>query len=158
MFVNIDIYSKNIKSLNQFTKLLFNTMSVEKLNYKSVYKYFYKKNSRKVFTVLKSPHVNKKSQEQFEYFIFSNKVMIETFQIFKILIVLKKLQQVTGFDVAIKIKFQINSLKNSNCLLRTLRPTSYKLKLQKSKNTCDKSFMNYLKLFDAYGSLEKKSK
>ena len=103
MFVNIDIQSKNIKSLTQFTKLLSNLMFIEKLNVKSVSKHSYnKKTYRKIFTVLKSPHVNKKAREQFQ--LCSYKRLLDIYSsTAKTVDALMKLELPSGVDVEIKV-------------------------------------------------------
>ena len=60
MFIILSIYSKNLNSLTNFLKFFF-------------------------LSVLKSPHVNKKSQEQFEYYIYTKQLKIHVFQIAKFL-------------------------------------------------------------------------
>ena len=51
------------------------------------------KNKNKIFTVLKSPHVNKKSREHFIYKNFNQKIEIvffNIFQLFNFFIIIKK--------------------------------------------------------------------
>ena len=70
MFINIKISSKNKKSLQNFLKVF--ELFCEKKNLKSntFIKYFsQKQKTSNIYTILKSPHVNKKAQEQFEYSI-----------------------------------------------------------------------------------------
>ena len=115
MFVNLQIKSKNQNSLKTFKKSFLKLNNFKKLNLKNVYKLFLKKNHKKIFTILKSPHVNKISQEQFESKTSFAQVNLSSLQIFKMLVFLKKMQTIAGFDVNINVKFILNS-KSSNLL------------------------------------------
>ena len=109
MFVNLQIKSKNQNSLKKFLKIFLKLNNFKKLKLKNIFKLFLKKNHRTIFTILKSPHVNKVSQEQFEFNISFIQVNLTGSQIFKLLMFLKKIQVITGFDVNINIKFVLNS-------------------------------------------------
>jgi len=64
---HLTFYSKNKKSLkNAFYLINSRTTKIKK--------YFQKKAKRSVITILKSPHVNKTAQEQFESHIFSRQL------------------------------------------------------------------------------------
>lgn len=60
----LTVLSKNLKSLTSFFKFLYKFFKV--LDISAVKKYLRRKNTKQVFTILKSPHVNKTAQEQFE--------------------------------------------------------------------------------------------
>ena len=66
---------------------------------------------RILYTVLKSPHVNKKAQEQFEYRLHKRQISFYWFQSFKMLMLLKKVQTKLFPDVKIKIRFMLNTSK-----------------------------------------------
>ena len=85
MFITLSIYSKNLNSLTNFLKFFYKlkTNKVLKLNFFSIQS----QKNKKVFflSVLQSPHVNKKSQEQFNYHIYNKQLKIHVSQIAKFL-------------------------------------------------------------------------
>ena len=72
---SVTITSRNKNSTNDFF-LFFNENTVYKSNV--IKKYFQKKIEKKRLTILKSPHVNKKAQEQFESRLFKKQFTIHT--------------------------------------------------------------------------------
>ena len=154
MFVNLQIKSKNINSLKRFIQLLVQLNNSKKLGLKSILKYFSKKSQRKIFTILQSPHVNKTSQEQFEYNLKSIQLSINSLQFFKILVILKKLQKKIGFDIKLVTKLIINTRSKKKILLKNLYFSHYKVKSHNSKNLYYSSLKNYLNLLDIYGTLK----
>ena len=59
MFVDITFKSKNKNSILEFLKIFKNFSKNEKLQLKRALTFLQNKEYKKVFTVLKSPHVNK---------------------------------------------------------------------------------------------------
>jgi len=119
MFINVKITSKNQNSLKFFLKDFKLLIKNKKLNSNKVLSVYHNKQTRKTFTILKSPHVNKKAQEQFEYRLYSKSLLIKSFQIGKLLIILKNFQKFLHPDIEIKIKFilkkqRINYFENLN--------------------------------------------
>jgi ribosomal protein S10 len=84
---NVTITSRNKNSINDFF-LFFNGNTVCNLNV--IKKYFQKKIEKKKLTILKSPHVNKKAQEQFESRLFKKQFTVQTTKNLKYLIFLKR--------------------------------------------------------------------
>lgn len=127
--------------------------------------YFQEKQKQKVFTTLKSPHVNKTAQEQVEYRLFSKQINIFSFQILKFLIFIKQIQTKIFSDIKIQIKFVLNNKIISKNKLILLNPNNYKIKkffLKKKKDIFykqqvyhynKKQIIFYLKLFDVFGEL-----
>ena len=148
MFVNIQIESKNQNSLKQFLRLLFKLSDNNKLNLKSVLKCFNKKSQQKIFTILQSPHVNKTSQEQFSYELRSNQLSIDSFQFFKLLIIIKKSEKIARFDVKQIVKF-ITNVKSTKKLIFK----KYRIKLYNKEKLNKISSKKYLTLLDIYGNL-----
>ena len=66
------------------------------------------KTIRKKITVLKSPHVNKTSQETFESKIYKKTLIIFSFQYYIIFMFIKRLQYSIFSDVEINIHSNIN--------------------------------------------------
>nr|AFQ02347.1 40S ribosomal protein S10 [Elongisporangium undulatum]QKY74456.1 ribosomal protein S10 [Elongisporangium undulatum] len=85
------------KSIEKINKLKQNLLKLKKINkfkdiqIKGIFKI---KNKNKIFTLLKSPHVNKKSREHFIYKNYTQKIDIQflnVFQLFNFLIIVKKI-------------------------------------------------------------------
>jgi hypothetical protein len=95
--------SKNKKSLKRLIRLIEHNPF--KLN--AIKKYFSKANHNKILTMLKSPHINKKAQEQFESRLFSKQINFYSLAHFNYVVCLKKIKKVFS-DIKIKIKCIIN--------------------------------------------------
>jgi hypothetical protein len=117
---------------------------------------------RKVFTILKSPHVNKNAQEQIEYRIFAKDINILSFHILKFLILIKKIKMNLCPDVKIQIKFVSNNKIIKKTKLKSLNPDNYKTNIfflydnkhvEFSKKPNQTQILSFLKLFDLYGEL-----
>ena len=129
--------------------------------------YSQQKQKRKVFTTLKSPHVNKTAQEQIEYRLFSKHIKLISFQILKFLILIKKIQMKLCPDIKIQIKFVLNNKIIIKTKLISLNPDNYKTNsfsfnkdisfLKKKQKHNKKQILSYLKLFDIYGELSFKN-
>ena len=65
MFIILSIYSKNVNSLTNFLKFFYKLKLNKVLKLKFHIIQSQKKNLFSFFSTLQSPHVNKKSQEQF---------------------------------------------------------------------------------------------
>jgi ribosomal protein S10 len=121
MFLKIVLLSKNNRSLNSFLKTLKTLKCNKRLQLRRILLFINKKRVSKTFTILKSPHVNKTAQEQFELNFFSKDLKIQSFQLFKILLLLKKIQSLSFSDVQIKIRFGIQSLSKQSTLINNLK-------------------------------------
>lgn len=101
----ITVISKNKSSIKSISTFLNNVNNNKNLNLNIIKKYFQKKNKKKVFAVLKSPHVNKIAQEQFEFKVISKQFLIKpTIANFKFLLLLKKIESNLVSDIKIIIK------------------------------------------------------
>jgi hypothetical protein len=78
--------------------------------------YSQQKQEREVFATLKSLHVNKTAQKQMEYRLFTNHINMFSFQLLKLLILIKKTQ----------IKFVLNNKIIKKIKLISLNPDNYK--------------------------------
>lgn len=98
----------SFKSVEKIKKLKKNLLKIKKLyNFKNlkIKGIFKVKNKDKIFTLLKSPHVNKKSREQFIYKNYIQKIDLNfknIFKLFNFLIILKKILS-KNFLINIKI-------------------------------------------------------
>lgn len=85
MFIIVSIYSKNLNSLTNFLKFFYKLQKNQTLKVKFHTIQSQKKKIFSFFSTLQSPHVNKKSQEQFEYSVHRKKLKIHVSQITKFL-------------------------------------------------------------------------
>ena len=121
---NVTITSRNKNSIYNFF-LFFNRTTLCNLNARI--KYSQKNLKKKRLTVLKSPHVNKKAQEQFEYRLFKKQFAIEVTKHFKYLVFLKKLSYNLFSDVNIKLKHVIINKSITKSGLKIFDPNYCKL-------------------------------
>lgn len=147
MFVNLKIKSKNKISLIQFLQFFSLVNSYNNLGLQNNLKYINNLRQKNIITVLKSPHVNKKSQEQFEFNLKSKQICLKSEQVFKLLILIKKVQKIKNFDIKIVVKFVFN-LK-VGITTKKIHPKKYQIKKNKTKNSC--LLTKYLGLFEIYG-------
>ena len=121
MYLNIGIRSKNYNSLKSFVRIFKILTQTEELKLNKILKVFQKKRFKKIFTILRSPHVNKSAQEQFEYNLFAKHVNIKSHQILKTLIILKKIKTISFLDIELKIKFIINPKSKKDIFINNLK-------------------------------------
>lgn len=152
MFIIIEIYSKSYKSLNYFVNNFFNKKSVDKLKLILLKSNLQKKKRKKILTVLKSPHVNKIAQEQFEQRIYKRQIKCFTFQGFLFLFFLKKIKIKLFSDIKIKICIIQNTNNLNNQIKSNFDVNNYCLNSKQLK------FSNYLALLENYGEFVLKSK
>ena len=145
MFFTITLYSKNLNSLIKFKNFFIKNFIFEKLKfYFSKIKYN-KPVKKKLFTVLKSPHVNKKAQEQFEYRIYSQKFVCFTKQPFLLLLIFKKLTFNSFSDIFISISLEVSQYKSMKYLKNNLNLESFEIECVK------KDLLGYLKIMETFG-------
>lgn len=99
--LNIIAISKVKKSLNEFASFINKNLDV---NFNLINKNLIKKKRGGVITLLKSPHVNKNAQEQFEIEQFGLSFNIKTLRPFNFLVFLKKIKLYIFPAVKIKVK------------------------------------------------------
>ncbi len=104
---------KSIKKINNIKKNLLKLK--KKNNFKNIQiKGIFKiKNKNKIFTLLKSPHVNKKSREHFIYKNYIQKIDINFKNIFQLLNFIILVKKILNENYIIKIKV----IKNKNKML-----------------------------------------
>lgn len=162
---NIILQSKNQTSLYNFINFLNKYIY---LNFNVLKKSSSKKKRKKVFTILKSPHVNKKAQEQFEIKTYSKQLQINSTQAASFLVFLKKIKTYIYTDINIKLKV---TKENKQFTKKIFNPDNLKknvdyliypknIKLNRYKKYKIKSYQeqkrsninqNFLKSFDLYG-------
>lgn len=151
----LKIQSKNEKSLKIFVHFFFKHF---KTKFIIIEKFSQIQNKRKIITLLKSPHVNKTAQDQFESHNFAKKIRIDGCFLKKLVIFLKNLLIELFQDVSISLKFIINKKKNSLFLFSFNNIKFFKKKFLKnnytrlkqkafSKNFAKKNLLFYLPKF-----------
>ena len=105
MFITLSIYSKNLNSLTNFLKFLYKLKINKTFKLKFYIIQSQQQQNFSFFSVLQSPHVNKKSQEQFEYYVQKKKLKIHVSQLIKFLMIWKTIKIALFSDIKIKIKF-----------------------------------------------------
>ena len=136
----IKITSKNKKSILKFLFLVHKKFNF-KIGSKALLKnYLPVSNRKKIITVLKSPHVNKKAQEQFETRIFSQKLVIYTAYDNRFLYFLKNLKLRLFPDIRLKIKFITN--RNSSIKKQIFNLYNYKFQPSQFYYSQDLTYQN----------------
>ena len=146
MFLILQINSKNKFSYKKFMKFL--VTEINSLNSFPVYvnEISKKKLNKKIFTVLKSPHVNKTAQEQFEIKNYKSFLEIYSYSSIFLLFLIKKISIKLCKDIDIEVKVQFENLKVLNILKKNLDYNTTFLDLHNSNG-----ITGYLKLLDCYG-------
>lgn len=147
MFFHIKVSAKDKKVLENFShfisKLQFTSNSVRLLS---------KHNSRKFVTVLKSPHVNKTAQEQFEFRVYTREFVVSSFKPLTFFLILKKINNLSfsGLNLKIESLFKQNAKKK----LIALDPDNVDLNALENPNNESSSLSKpYIQLFDCYGEM-----
>ena len=109
---DIIISSNNLHSLKCFLLFCFYIdKNVDSLSIKS---YFEKKRRSKILTMLKSPHINKKAQEQFEQRIFIKRFRLYSQKLPKLVILFKEIKNEIFPDIQMKILFSLHIKDEQN--------------------------------------------
>ena len=147
MFFQLQILAKDKKVLESFINFFLNLQKAS-----STWKVVFNSKKRDVITVLKSPHVNKTAQEQFEYRVYSKKIIINSFKPSIFLLVLKKIKSFSFPGISLKV---VGICNKSNKLSKTLQlfdPKNFYLA------NSSKGFLKYIQLFDCQGEILLKTK
>lgn len=145
MRIFIKVSCKNDQVLNNLAKFF---KKLELLP--TIIKHSSKQKKKKFLTVLKSPHVNKTAQEQFEFRFYNKEFLFESIKPLTIFIVLKKLKALSFPGVQFKTKSLINSVKKKNRNIpNILDPDNIVL----NSNSLAISQKKCLQLFDCYGEV-----
>ena len=150
MFFYIQLSAKDKSSLKKFLDF------IKKIKHSNlIISSFSKKKIKKFLTVLKSPHVNKTAQEQFEFRIYTHKLRIRSFQSLKFLLILKKIKKLSFPGVNIKIKSVFEKKKETKNVLTGINPEKININFftitPNFKNSRVKKIKKYLQVLDFYG-------
>ncbi len=126
MFIIVSIYSKNLNSLTNFLKFFYKLQRNQRLKVKFHAIQSQKKKKFYFFSTLQSPHVNKKSQEQFEYYVHGKKLKIHVSQITKFLAIWKLVNTTLFYDVKIKTEFWLQNKSFNSMLLPKINYDKFK--------------------------------
>jgi ribosomal protein S10 len=157
MFFHIKASSKDKKILKKFSwflsKLETSTFTLKCLS---------KQKKKKVITILKSPHINKTAQEQFEFRFYNKRFLINSFQPLTFLSTLKQIknQSFSGLNLEVKSSLKYNE-KNRN-FSKLISPDNFTLNTKhdfsKRKSTNKPSaqtllLKKYIQSFDCHGEI-----
>lgn len=167
-YYQITIASKNEKSLNDYLKILYKNIKF----YNLTTKLFNKKKKKFFVTILKSPHVNKKAQEQFGYDIFSKQLLISSPNNYQLVFFFKKIEKNLFSDIILKIKLQLNKNLSTKLKKKLFNPDNFKIdflknvyllntaknpKLIKQNLLLLKKTKQLFQIFDIYGEINQKT-
>jgi ribosomal protein S10 len=155
--------SSNEKSLNNFLKLFKENFKNNKTNIIKIGRFL---KNKKIVTVLKSPHVNKAAQEQFEKREKILQIFLTSKNFNKTIITTKKILNTIFRDIKFTIKYLTNNNSTMNNALVVLKNTNFKIYYTSEINT-NKSlfskkeiknldaikFKTYLNIFSHYGNI-----
>jgi ribosomal protein S10 len=149
MSLHFKVSSKDNSALEKFLKFL------QKLNISpTVFKHFSKQNKRKFITILKSPHVNKTAQEQFEFKYYTKEFLIDSPKPFTLFLIIKKIKNSSFPGLKLEVKGLLSLKKQTEVFFKLTDPDNVVLKLGKPKVLSSWVFQRkYIQLFDCYGEL-----
>lgn len=165
MFFYLKVSCKDKKILEKFTRVFTKIKSLP-----IFVKPFPKHEKRKFITILKSPHVNKTAQEQFEYRFFSKHFLVFSVKPQIFFLLFKKLKNLSFSGIKLEVKGVFEKNMTNKYILKLVNPDNVVLqkpdsveisfKKEKTKNEISKLSINnpdlskkYIQLFDSYGEL-----
>lgn len=152
---HLTITSKTKESLKNFIFCFKNP----NINYNVISRQFKKRTKKQKFSILKSPHVYKTAQEQFESRFFTTQIHFYSNDNFKSLIFLKKIKTNLFPDIKLRIKISTNKTLARKIDQKLFNPENFKLNILKKSGITKYKKTNYkkveflFKLFDTYGEL-----
>jgi ribosomal protein S10 len=165
MFFYLKVSCKDKKILEKFTRVFTKIKSLP-----IFIKPFPKHEKRKFITILKSPHVNKTAQEQFEYRFFSKHFLVFSAKPQIFFLLLKKLKNLSFSGIKLEVKGILEKNISNKYILKLVNPDNIVLQKQylvqksfkknKTVNKIAKLSINsselakkYIQLFDSYGEI-----
>ena len=144
MFIIIDLRSNNIQSLKNFQSFLMKNITNEKLK---IFFNFHSKTAKlKTFTILKSPHVNKIAQEQFNYRSYRIKIVLFSFNFLLTLYYLKLIKNNLFINVDIRIRLCSKTIPYHKKLKYCFNPNKFIIEFNHPQIV-----KSYLTLFELFG-------
>ena len=148
MFFYISASSKDKKVLEKFSFFL---SKIEKSTL--ILKYFSKQKKRKFVTILKSPHVNKTAQEQFEFRYYKKRFLINSFRPLTFIFFLKKMKNTSFSGLDLTIKSMLKENEKNDHFLKLTNPDNFILNDKASESFKNVKVKKYIQLFDCYGEV-----
>ena len=162
MFFYLKVSCKDKRILEKFIKIFTKIKSLP-----IFIKPFPKHKRRKFITILKSPHVNKTAQEQFEYRFFSKHFLIFSPKSRTLFLLLKRLKNLSFSGVKLEVKGMFYKGVAEKHMLKWINPDNIVLekvyltqKDFKKGNRVSKFMPNqldlskkYIQSFDSYGEI-----
>ena len=149
------VFFIKVSSKKKETLQLFLMFLSKFKNNKLLIKYFPKQKIKKFITVLKSPHINKLAQEQFEFRVYTKKLKISLSQHLKFLYFLKKSQMTLFPFINLKIEGVYSRKSQLNLISSHLNPnklnSEFFSKNMFKGNIKNPNLVNYFDLLDCYG-------
>ena len=137
--------SSNKKSLNNFLQLLKENFKNKQTSIIKIGRFI---KNKKIITILKSPHVNKTAQEQFEKREKIVQIFLISKNFNKAIIAIKKILNTIFRDIKLTIKYLTNDHSNKNNLLGVFKNTNFKIsctnKIRTNKLVLTKKTIEYL--------------
>jgi ribosomal protein S10 len=141
------IKSKNKKSILRFLSF-FKSVIIKKIKSRIQKKRLQKKKYKKI-TLLKSPHVHKSAQTQFECRIYKNQMSLVLLDAFDFFILIKRLLNYSFYDIKVTINFFFKERKQKPAFL-SLSDFFFNHKKNYSNNFTYKSNFWHVKKFKTY--------
>jgi ribosomal protein S10 len=116
--------SSNEKSLKNFIELLKENFKNKQTSIIKIGRFI---ENKKIVTILKSPHVNKSAQEQFEKREKIVQIFIISENFNKIIITVKKILNTIFRDIKLTVKYLTNSHSRKSNLLGVFKNTNFKI-------------------------------
>ena len=125
MFFYLKVSCKDKRILEKFTRVFTKIKSLP-----IFIKPFPKHEKRRFITVLKSPHVNKTAQEQFEYRFFSKHFLVFSFKPRIFFLLLKKLKNLSFSGIKLEVKGIFEKNITNRYVLKLVNPDNVVLQKQ----------------------------
>lgn len=146
MFFYITIQAKEKTTLQKFLIFL---SKVDDFSF-NFFSQKQKKNKHKFLTILKSPHINKTAQEQFEYKCFTSEIVLYSTNLFFCFTIFKCILKKGFPGLKIKLLYSFDKKKQNRFLLTFLNPNNIS---SFNKTTRRKKIKSYFFMFDSFGEI-----
>ena len=147
MFLHFKISSKDNQVLQKFLQFLQKLKTLP-----TSVTHFSKQKKRKFVTILKSPHVNKTAQEQFEFRFYNKEFLVRSSKPLTFLTTIKKIKNLSFPSIKLEVKGSFNQSQKDKSLSKALDPDTIILSQRNSQIFCALELeRKYIQLFDGYG-------
>lgn len=149
MLFLIKISSKDKKNLDLYLKFFFKFENKD-LNVKNIAN----KKCKKFLSILKSPHINKSAQEQFEFKFYNKTLFIQSLYYYELLYFFKKMKSALFPFIKIQIKIIHSGSSIRKQIIKASNPDCFNFQFFK-RTKFNQSFLclKYINLLDLKGEL-----